>query len=346
MQDQLIAIIKIIYLVTLLFSVVMSDMQEWCKNGNIVNFADDTSYIQTDKIQERVINNIEDNSIEIIKFMSSNALVINPEKTGLIFTKNKRNKEEITVMIGRDKIQASKSEKLLGMYIEPKQKWNVHREKVKIKLKQIIGSLQRLRFQLPKKVLFCVGEAMFNSSIRYGICLYIRPRLKEEEPSYGETRELQKLQNKMLRIVNKTKRKEKVSIKELLQKAGMMSINHMAIYHLIMETKNVLYNGTSEALRKLLVKTKKAPGRATRADINFTLPVPGTVGKGNDFTYAATKTWNAVPRYIKEEYAVAKNKWLNEEGIWQPLERTREMNNAEKTFKSRIKMWIKETVPL
>ena len=59
-----------------------------------------------------------------------------------------------------------------------------------------------------------------------------------------------------------------------------------------------------------------------------------------------TKTWNAVPRYIKEEYAVAKNKWLNEECIWQPLEPTREMNNAEKTFKSRIKMWIKETVPL
>ena len=145
----------------------------------------------------------------------------------------------------------------------------------------------------------------------------------------------------MLRIVNKTKLKDKVSVKELLDKAGMMSINHMAIYHLIMETKNVLYNGTSEALRKLLMKTNKAAGRTTRADINFTLPVPGRIGKDNDFVYAATKTWNAVPRYIKEEYAVAKNKWLNEECIWQPLELIKEVNSAERTFKSRIKMWEK-----
>jgi hypothetical protein len=61
-----------------------------------------------------VVRKLEEDVINVLKFMASNGLVANPSKTILLIL-NKNSGEEIEIKIGEMKIKQDKEAKLLGV---------------------------------------------------------------------------------------------------------------------------------------------------------------------------------------------------------------------------------------
>ena len=107
--------------------------------------------------------------------------------------------------IGGETLTSKEHDKLLGLHISSDLNWKVHVEKLGCELKSRIAILKRLRCKVPLNKLLIIGEAIFNSKIRYGISVYLKPVFEVEDLKRGymrpETKQLQVLQNDMLRAV-------------------------------------------------------------------------------------------------------------------------------------------------
>ena len=68
-----------------------------------------------------------------------------------------------------------------------------------------LGMLKRIKKRVTTSTLLIIAEAIFNSKIRYGICVYLKPTFEKEdvktEKLTEEMRQLQTHQNHMLRMV-------------------------------------------------------------------------------------------------------------------------------------------------
>ena len=68
-----------------------------------------------------------------------------------------------------------------------------------IVLKQRIGLIKRIKKKIPKEKLVIIAEAIFNSKVRYGIAVYLKPTFEREEVKMeklsAHTKELQIVQN-------------------------------------------------------------------------------------------------------------------------------------------------------
>ena len=101
-----------------------------CKQPDISSFVDD-NYIQVKKkecfsLEQSVISAIE----VVTKYMNSNRLAINAEKSKiLIVSKNKNMKETFQVQMDRKLIKHSKSVKILGTTMDDNLTWDSHLKK-------------------------------------------------------------------------------------------------------------------------------------------------------------------------------------------------------------------------
>ena len=100
--------------------------------------------------------------------------------------------------------------------------------KLAIELKKRMGLLKRIKKRVPKDKLIIIAKAIFNSKIRYGIAAYLIPIFKREDVKMEKlsphAKELQVVQNSMVRVIlglnraNHIKMKERPFKKESLQK--------------------------------------------------------------------------------------------------------------------------------
>ena len=157
-----------------------------------------------------------------------------------------------------------------------------------------------------------IAEGIFNSHLRYGIILTVRPRLSVEDESNSTLKELQTLQNEMQRIVLGVRRSDRVTNEELWRKTGMQSVNHMACNHLLMKMQNIVKGGASETLNNNLKQIDKSD-RITRSQTTETVRVPAK-DKTNGFTYYGAKLWNKIPEEYKSlkagSYKRVIKKWI------------------------------------
>ena len=82
----------------------------------------------SDKLLEVVIRKMEEDALQVLKFMASNGLVANAKKTAMLFLnyKNSTDGETIELNIGNELVKQQRCAKLLGNGItfNEKQKWN------------------------------------------------------------------------------------------------------------------------------------------------------------------------------------------------------------------------------
>ena len=127
--------------------------------------------------------------------------------------------------IGGEKLQSKESEKLLGLQVSSKLDWKVHMDKLCITLRQRLGLLRRIQYKIPREKLLIIAEAIFVSKIRYGLPVYYKPRLADEDPMCKSQDALQVLHNDMLRLIAGHRRSDRTNMKELRSKFNMMSVN-------------------------------------------------------------------------------------------------------------------------
>ena len=287
----------------LLFICLMADLDLWTRDSLITNFADDTqSVIVKDEKAEAVeIAKKEANSV--IGFFENNNFVNNADKAAILYNSGGKG-DSITIEgIGGEKITSTDSEKLLGLHINSSFEWNTHIEKLVIELKKRMGLLKRIKQRVPKEKLIIIAEAIFNSKIRYGIAAYLIPIFEREEVKSEKlsphAKELQVVQNSMVRVIQGLKRANHVNMKKERDKLKMLSVNQMAVYHTVMEAYNITNKNASDQLQK---KLNIHEGKhSERSAANNELYVPEKPRKKcTGFSYIGPKLYNMIPKNIKE----------------------------------------------
>ena len=307
----------------LLFICLMADLELWT-DSMLSNFADDTQSIIIEQNEDEAIQSTKKEANKVISFFSANDLVNNSDKAALLVNINGKGAEVEIDGIGGVALQSKSSEKLLGIHINSNLDWKTHVEKISPVLKSRIGLLKRLSYKVPRDKLFIIAEAIFNSKIRYGISVYLKPTFEEEELKSGyqhkETKILQVIQNDMIRTICGIRRDQKVNLKRLREKWKMMSVNQLSVYHTLIETYNVIMKSSSEKIRRKIMNDKQEHAYQLRSSSNNNLIVLAKPRlKCQGFSYSAAKLYNKLPNNIR--------------------------NASENVFKSTVKAWIWENIP-
>ena len=161
-------------------SVNHKEPMTYCKDdGNMVNFVDDgTAYI-SNKNPQIVSDKLDDHYRKIERYMHSNKLVINSDKTHLLVMAGRgavsARRMEVQVQAGPDLIKQSVSEKLLGGIIHNTGRWNEMikggKNSIVCQLAGRLSALKKLQ-QADFKSKLIVATAVIQSKIQYLLPLY------------------------------------------------------------------------------------------------------------------------------------------------------------------------------
>ena len=98
--------------------------------------------------------------------------------------------------------------------------------------------------RVPKEKINMIAEAIFNSLLRYGVAVFLKPVYDEEDLKGRKlpknTNTLQTLQNSMIGVIYGLKIQNRVNMKNVREKIKMMSVNQIAVYHTLLEAYNVM----------------------------------------------------------------------------------------------------------
>lgn len=137
------------------------------------------------------------------------------------------------------------------------------------------------------------------SKLRYGLQLCSTVRCSEDESKSGNMRLAQVAQNKMLRLMDGVTVKNRTSIKDLLKKADLPSVNQLAATIKLTETwKSVnIQNYPTSLIKTKEISSMREVRGGTRRQFEETARLK--VSKMS-FVYDAAKLWNNAPQTIKE----------------------------------------------
>ena len=193
-----------------------------------------------------------------------------------------------------------------------------------MELRKRTGLLKRIKERLPTNELIIIAESIFNSVIRYGISLYMTPIYEKEDLKArklpGATKDLQVLQNNMLRVIMGLKLDDHTNMEKLRFGIKMFSVNQLAVYHTLIEAFNVVRKSSAEQVKRKW-EHKHGNNYPLRRIQNMDQRVPE---KGRidctGFSYHGAKLFNNLPIETK---------------------------NCEipDSFKNQVKSWIWENIP-
>merc|ERR1739846_15980 len=165
----------------LLFIILMADLDLWTDNSTLSNFADDTQSIVVRDNRKNLLETAASEANNVINFFKSNGLVNNADKAAVLY--NAKGKSEMITVenVGGEDLVSTYSEKLLGLHINADFGWSTHVDQLSIELKKRIGLLRRIRKRVPKEKIVIIAEAIFNSIIRYGAAVYLKPIYDKED---------------------------------------------------------------------------------------------------------------------------------------------------------------------
>ena len=142
-------------------------------------------------------------------------------------------------------------------------------------------------------------DGLFTSKIRYGLQLMGRVRTSSEDQLCGGFKAIQLVQNRMLRTLNHTTLKDKVSTESLLTKFNMTSVNRLNAQVKFLEMWKAL-NMESYPL-KIKQQSVNGVGACTRASQKGRLIEIGRTNvTRNSSTSDAIRIWNLAPSSITE----------------------------------------------
>ena len=261
----------------------------------LTNFADDTQSLSVAESREEVVLKTQNEASNIIDFFSTNDLVNNADKAAILYNSSGKG-DTITLNIGGEEIASKTSDKLLGLNIASDFTWKIHCEKLAAQLNQRVGLLRRMRFRIPVEKLLIIAEALFNSKVRYGSCVYLQPVFEKEDlkakKTHAETEKLQVIQNKMLRMIFGYKMEDRTNMTTLRSNIQMFSINQLTCYHVLLEAYNVINYGSSDVILKKWCPQEKRhyPIRSNRMeDVKVVVPDHITC---RGFAWYGAKMWN------------------------------------------------------
>lgn len=276
-------------LAALLFLLYINDIKSCLWHLMIMLFADDTLlYYSGDNIKDIEIKVNEDLQ-RINKWLNANKLKLNLEKTKfMVLTKNDISDSDIEVKINNESIGRVYTMKYLGMMINSNLKMSDHHDYMCKKIAKKIGFFARISNKLSTETRIKVYQAIIAPHFEY--CSSILSSF-----NVGEFDQLQKLQNRGMRIILRCKRDTSVNL--MLETLKWMNIKQRIMFR----TMIVVFQIKNRMLPNYLTSTINYVGDAN----------PYNLRNANDFKlkndarktifYDGLKMFNELPREIKME---------------------------------------------
>ena len=151
---------------------------------------------------------------------------------------NLKNAPPVSIQVGNVIIKQEKSTKLLGMQIEDSQGWKEHfsgKGGLIASLNKRLFAVRRVTNQIPQDKLSKLAHALWVSKLRYGLQLCSNVRTHESELKNTNMKAAQIAQNKLLRLLNNSTLRDRISTEELITKTGLLSVNQLAASIKMME---------------------------------------------------------------------------------------------------------------
>ena len=279
----------------------MSDLNLHVQNGLLTNYADDTQLTTIEETEENAKKSTQEAAAEIISFFESVQLKNNPDKAALIYN-SKGKEKKITLDVGGETLHTAKSEKLLGLTINPDLNWISHTDKLCASLKQRLGLLRRIKHKINSHKLQIVAESIFQSKIRYGISVYTNPKFEFnhlEQPMDPNIARLQVIQNDMMRLLVGKKRSSRTNMEKLRKDLKMFSVNQLSCYHTAIEMFNIINHKSSPTLHEEMKIVPRGYSLRNLEDGKVLVPEKGKKSCMG-FHYLGPKLWNFLPGHIRK----------------------------------------------
>ena len=164
-------------------------------------------------------------------------------------------------------------------------------------LNRRLFTIRRLRNHLNDASLLKLVDGIFTSKIHYGIQLLGKVRMCDNDPTNKDFDNIQKIQNKLVRMLTKTSLTDKVSTASLLKKCNMLSVNQLNGQIKIQEIWKSL--NIKDYPIQIMKQTPNLNGPATRADTEGRLIESGfSCLSQRTCINDAVKIWNKLPLSI------------------------------------------------
>lgn len=293
----------------ILFVIYGADIEAWLKHSTAHTYADDTKTSVTAKTMEEMKLKLEEDARRVLRFMASNGLKANPNKTTLLIINGKK-EEDTEINIDGEVVHQDHAAKLLGLTIEDSQKWD----------KQISGKggvipslntrlylIKRMKNKVNLERLKKVANGIWTSKLRYGLQMYAKVRVNSQDPYNANMEKLQVSQNKLTRVLENVTILDRIPTATLLNKQKMLSVNQIAAQIKLTE----LWKACNIPKFPIKITRQSTPpeSRQTRGVTKGRLLEPGTSNLSvNSFIGDATRLWNRAPETVTNSETLYKAK--------------------------------------
>ena len=285
--------------------------------GNIIQYADDSTYQVANKHREANQSKLTDNLNRLGDFLIANQLIINKDKTQImeIMVRQKccklpKNPPKLEVLNREQEIETvmdPESCRILGLNLQKDLSWNSHLESGKKpllpSLRRTIGQLRNLGRKIPRSSRNTLASGLINSRLVYLISIWggATPNL---------VKKAQVVQNIAARWVTQSRKSTKIST--LLELTGWYSVSELTKLSSATLVWKIIHQQTPRRTHDKLTWDENT--------LKFNLIEPRIQLSGSNFMIRACNQWNSIPDSI------------------------REIRNISR-FKSQMKNWIKNLRP-
>ena len=216
----------------LLYIIYVADLQDWLRYVLVTTYADDTSTSISHLLISEVKRMLEEDALNVLKFMASNGLVANPAKTALLFLNLKKTEKSgiHSLKIGEIQINQVPIAKLLGVMINDDQSWNAQITGTGGMISSLNSRLfiiKRISAAISRDRLNRIVDSLYTSKLRYGLQLLGKVRTSDEDSTNGLLAKLQVSQNKLARFLNGSSLVDKICNKEIYKNINLLSVNQL-----------------------------------------------------------------------------------------------------------------------
>jgi hypothetical protein len=200
----------------ILFILMINDLQTNV-GANSILYADDTTFINTDRCYQNLQRNVKNTQSEASNWFRANGFVLNENKTQHILFSLKNTLEHGTPV------------KFLGIYVDGRLTWETHIMYVARKLSRVIYLLKTLKNHVPDNFVRSAYFAFFHSVLSYGLKLW------------GNSCHIDRilvLQKEAIRTLVDAGSRE--HCKPLFIKLGVLTVINQYIFLILMSIKKVL----------------------------------------------------------------------------------------------------------
>ena len=156
----------------LLFLIYVNDLPSALERSRPVMFADDTNLIIKGQDLNQLKLSLFSELDNLIDYFRSNKLKLNIDKTKIVCFRNKNktfNKDDFEVKIDDKQLEIVDSIKFLGLMIDCHLTWEKHCHNVANKISRTTGIIGRVKNFLPAPALRIIYDSLLMSHVQYGL---------------------------------------------------------------------------------------------------------------------------------------------------------------------------------